>query len=200
MRKQEEINRTIAILRKKGDRFSMSQAEVLEQRRTETQLFKEFVLSVGEENKDDKFFYALRDAARYAAGALELEELISDASSYPVSDKDFCREVKTISVREFRAMERKVNLLEELVNELLQASRIRIENKEVPEASRTDFINQSEAARYVGCRKETLRGWSMRGFITAYSMDGVVHYSKSELDASPAVRHYRTVKQCRKEV
>ena len=43
MRKQEEINRTIAILRKKGDRFSMSQAEVLEQRRTETQLFKEFV-------------------------------------------------------------------------------------------------------------------------------------------------------------
>lgn len=56
MRKQEEINRTIAILRKKGDRFSMSQAEVLEQRRTETQLFKEFVLSVGEENKDDKFF------------------------------------------------------------------------------------------------------------------------------------------------
>ena len=70
MRKQEEINHTIAILRKKGDRFSMSQAEVLEQRRTETQLFKEFVLSVGEENKDDKFFYALRDAARYAAGTL----------------------------------------------------------------------------------------------------------------------------------
>ena len=99
------------------------------------------------ENLPPASFRFQRDAARYAAGTLELEELIPDASSYPVSDKDFCREVKTISVREFRAMERKVNLLEELVNELLQASRIRIENKEVPEASRTDFINQSEAAK-----------------------------------------------------
>ena len=149
--------------------------------------------------KDDTFFFALRDAARYVAGGLELGELIPDADEYKISNDEFYQEAKAVSEREFRAMERKVNLLEELVNELLQASRIRIENKEVPEASRTDFINQSEAARYVGCRKETLRGWSMRGFITAYSMDGVVHYSKSELDASPAVRHYRTVKQCREE-
>jgi hypothetical protein len=200
MRKQQEINRAAAILRKKGDRISVSQAEVLEQKRTETQLFKEFVLSVGEERKDDRFFYALRDAARYAAGALELEDLIPDASEYLVSDKDFCHEIKTISVREFKAMERKVNLLEKLVNELLQASRVHAENKQVPDVDKVDFINQSEAARYVGCRKETLRGWSMRGFITAYSMNGVVHYSKSELDTSPAVRHYCTVKQCKEEV
>ena len=45
MRKQEEINRATAILRKKSDRISVAQAEVLEQRRTETQLFKEFVVS-----------------------------------------------------------------------------------------------------------------------------------------------------------
>ena len=74
MRKQEEINRAAAILRKKGDRISVAQAEVLEKRRTETQLFKEFVLSVGEEKKDEQFFYALRDAARYAAGGMELED------------------------------------------------------------------------------------------------------------------------------
>lgn len=56
MRKQEEINRAAAILRKKSDRISVAQAEVLEQRRTETQLFKEFVVSAGEDKKDDKFF------------------------------------------------------------------------------------------------------------------------------------------------
>ena len=73
MRKQQEINRAVDILRKKGDRISVAQAEVLEQKRTETQLFKEFVMSVGEEKKDERFFYALRDAARYAAGGMELD-------------------------------------------------------------------------------------------------------------------------------
>ena len=199
MRKQEEINRAAAILRKKGDRISVAQAEVLREKRSEKQVFQEYVLAVGEEKMDDTFFFALRDAARYVAGGLELGELIPDAAEYKVSNNESYQEVKGVSKREFRAMERKVNLLEKLVNELLQASRIRVENKQVPEVNKADFLNQSEAARYVGCRKETLRGWSMRGFITAYSMEGVVHYSKSELDASPAVRHYCTVKQCRKE-
>ena len=87
MRKQQEINRAVAILRKKGDRISVAQAEVLEQKRTETQLFKEFVMSVGEEKKDEQFFYALRDAARYAAGGMELEDLIPDADKYPADEQ-----------------------------------------------------------------------------------------------------------------
>ena len=87
MRKQQEINRAAAILRKKGDRISVAQAEVLEQKRTETQLFKEFVMSVGEEKKDEQFFYALRDAARYVAGGMELEDLIPDAGKYQVDEQ-----------------------------------------------------------------------------------------------------------------
>ena len=55
MRKQQEINRAVAILCKKGDRISVAQAEVLREKRSEKQVFQEYVLSVGEEKKDKLF-------------------------------------------------------------------------------------------------------------------------------------------------
>ena len=58
MRKQQEINRAVAILCKKGDRISLAQVEVLREKRSEKQVFQEYVLSVGEEKKDDTFFFA----------------------------------------------------------------------------------------------------------------------------------------------
>lgn len=195
MRKQEEINRAAAILRKKGDFISLAQAEVLEKRRTETQLFKEFVLSVGEKKKDDKFFYALRDAARYAAGGLELEELIPDAEKYPVELAPAQKkERQTVSYQEYQALMRRVNLLEGLVDELYKERRQRAEYQKKPDTNRADFISQEEATKYVGCSRDTLRSWQLKGFITGYTKAGRVYYSKSELESSPKVQTFRAIK------
>ena len=166
MRKQEEINRAATILRKKGDRISVAQAEVLEKRRTETQLFKEFVLSVGEEKKDEQYFYALRDAARYAAGGMELKDLIPDADKYPV-------ELAPVQKKERRQ---------------------RAEYQKKPDTNRADFISQEETAKWVGCSRETLNSWQRKGFITGYRKAGRVYYSKSELESSPKVQNFRNLK------
>lgn len=51
MRKNREIDQAIAILRKKGDKTSMIQAEVLQERHTEVWVFEHYVrnVSVGRE-------------------------------------------------------------------------------------------------------------------------------------------------------
>lgn len=195
MRKQQEINRAAAILRKKGDRISLAQAEVLEQKRTEKQLFEEFVLSVGEKNKDDRFFYALRDAARYAAGGLELDELIPDADKYPVPlESEQKKEHQSVSYQEYQALLRRMNTLEGLVDELNKERRQRAEYQKKPETNRADFIGQEEATKWVGCSRETLNAWQRKGFITGYRKAGRVYYSKSELESSPKVQTFRNLK------
>lgn len=68
MRKKQEIKKGITILRMKGDKISLLQAEVLENGHNESQVFATYVASVPEEDKDETVFYACRDAARFAAG------------------------------------------------------------------------------------------------------------------------------------
>lgn len=195
MRKQQEINRAAAILRKKGDRISMAQAAVLEEKKTETQLFKEYVLSVGEDKKDDQYFFALRDAARFAAGGLELEELVPDWDKYPVEMPPVeKRERQTVSYQEYQSVVRRLTLLEGLVEELCKERRQRAEYQKKPDTNRADFISQEEATKYVGCSCDTLRSWQVKGFITGYTKAGRVYYSKSELESSPKVQTFRAIK------
>ena len=102
MRKKQEIKKGIAILRMKGDKISLLQAEVLENGHNESQVFATYVASVPEEDKDETVFYACRDAARFAAGRLSLEELIPDVDRYPVTvDRPEPKERQSVSVREF---------------------------------------------------------------------------------------------------
>ena len=173
----------------------MAQAEVLEKRRTETQLFKEFVLSVGEEKKDEQYFYALRDAARYAAGGMELKDLIPDADKYPVEQASVQKkERQTVSYQEYQALMRRMNLLEGIVDELCKERRQRAEYQKKPDTNRADFISQEETAKWVGCSRETLNSWQRKGFITGYRKAGRVYYSKSELESSPKVQNFRNLK------
>lgn len=128
MRKKQEIKKGIAILRMKGDKISLLQAEVLENGHNESQVFATYVASVPEEDKDETVFYACRDAARFAAGRLSLEELIPDADRYPVTvDRPEPKERQSVSVREFEALKRKVALLEGFVEDLLKERRQRAE-------------------------------------------------------------------------
>ena len=182
MRKQQEINRAAAILRKKGDRISVAQAEVLEKRRTETQLFKEFVMSVGEEKKDEQFFYALRDAARYAAGGMELEDLIPDADKYPVDEQAGTDAGSvTLSRKEYNDLLLRIERLEQWIG--LSRKPATLKPVEMPEGmDMTGMLKQNEACQYLNCGKNTIKKWAAKGLVHAWQKGKYVYYSKKELD------------------
>ena len=79
MRKEQEIRKAVELLRGKGDRLSMIQADILEERRTEVWVFDHYVVQALGQSKDEDAYCAARDAARYLSGKLELEVLIPRA-------------------------------------------------------------------------------------------------------------------------
>ncbi|MCM0276806.1 helix-turn-helix domain-containing protein [Bacteroides fragilis] len=196
MRSKQEIKHAAAVLRKKGDTTSLSQAVILEERRTEAWVFEQYVTNVSEERKDESAFFAARDAARFVAGRLTLEELVPDADQYPVRiPEQEKQEHKRVSYQEFEAMRRRMKLLEGLVDELCKERRQRAEYQKKPETNRGDFINAQAATEYVGCSRETLNDWQRKGYITGYRKAGRVYYSKSELESSARVQTFRTIRE-----
>ena len=199
MRKKQEIKKGIAILRMKGDKISLLQAKVLENGYNESQVFATYVASVPEEDKDETVFYACRDAARFAAGRLSLEELIPDADRYLVTvDRPEPKERQSVSVREFEALKRKVAQLEGFVEDLLKERRQRAEYQKLPDTNRADYIGQKDATELIGCSRETLNAWQRKGYITGYRKAGLVYYSRSELAAAPVVQNFITIKKGRR--
>lgn len=200
MRSKQEIKHAAAVLRKKGDATSLSQAAILEERRTEAWVFEQYVTNVSEERKDESAFFAARDAARFVAGRLTLEELVPDADQYPVRIPDQEKqEHKKVSYQEFEAMRRRMKLLERLVDELCKERRQRAEYQKKPETSRGDFISAQAATEYVGCSRETLNDWQRKGYITGYRKAGRVYYSKSELESSARVQTFRTIRETKEK-
>lgn len=196
MRSKQEIKHAAAVLRKKGDTASLSQAVILEERRTEAWVFEQYVTNVSEERKDESAFFAARDAARFVAGRLTLEELVPDADQYPVRiPEQEKQEHKRVSYQEFEAMRRRVKLLEGLVDELCKERRQRAEYQKKPDVNRGDFISAQAATEYVGCSRETLNDWQRKGYITGYRKAGRVYYSKSELESSARVQTFRTIRE-----
>lgn len=196
MRSKQEIKHAAAVLRKKGDTTSLSQAVILEERRTEAWVFEQYVTNVSEERKDESAFFAARDAARFVAGRLTLEELVPDADQYPVRiPEQEKQEHKRVSYQEFEAMRRRMKLLEGLVDELCKERRQRAEYQKKPDVNRGDFISAQAATEYVGCSRETLNDWQRKGYITGYRKAGRVYYSKSELESSARVQTFRTIRK-----
>lgn len=196
MRSKQEIKHAAAVLRKKGDATSLLQAAILEERRTEAWVFEQYVTNVSEERKDESAFFAARDAARFVAGRLTLEELVPDADQYPVRiPEQEKQEHKKVSYQEFEAMRRRMKLLEGLVDELCKERRQRAEYQKKPETNRGDFISAQAATEYVGCSRETLNDWQRKGYITGYRKAGRVYYSKSELESSARVQTFRTIRE-----
>ena len=196
MRSKQEIKHAAAVLRKKGDATSLSQAAILEERRTEAWVFEQYVTNVSEERKDESAFFAARDAARFVAGRLTLEELVPDADQYPVRiPEQEKQEHKKVSYQEFEAMRRRMKLLEGLVDELCKERRQRAEYQKKPETNRGDFISAQAATEYLGCSRETLNDWQRKGYITGYRKAGRVYYSKSELESSARVQTFRTIRE-----
>lgn len=191
MRKSQEIGKAIAILRKKGDRISMIQADVLKERRTEVWVFEHFVRDMAKAEQDEEVYCAARDAAQYLTGRIELSELIPGCDEE--EDIEMEEETICVSVSEFQKLLRRVERLErrlKLTKEIPVSKR-----KCVEEAPADDLISQIEACKYVGCSKTTIKRWANNGFITGYVKGINVYYSKGELDRSAVVKEHRLNKE-----
>lgn len=189
MRKNQEINQAVAILRKKGDKISVIQADVLAGRRTEVWVFEHFVRDVSEANRDEAVYCAAREAALFLAGKLELDELIPGYEQE--TDVEISRACDTITIptTEFTSLVKRIERLERRAG--LQKAIPTTKRKSVKEVSAHDLISQIDACKYIGCGKTTIKRWADNGFITGYQKGLNVYYSKRELDRSAVVKEHR---------
>lgn len=190
MRKNQEINQAVAILRKKGDQISMIQADVLTGHRTEVWVFEHYVRDVSEENRDEAAYCAAREAAQFLAGKLELDELIPGYEQDTDVETSHICDTITLSMAEFTSLVRRIERLERRAG--LQRTIPTTKRKSVKEVSADDLISQIDACKYIGCGKTTIKRWADNGFITGYQKGLNVYYSKRELDLSAVVKEHRT--------
>ena len=162
MRKNQEINKAVAILRKKGDLVSLEQASVLSDRLNERSVFDKYVAGVAEADRSEGIYYACRDP---------VEEMI------------------TITASEFKELLRRVERLERRAG--LQKKISATKRKRVEDISTDDLISQIDACKYIGCSKTTIKRWADNGFITGYQKGLNVYYSKRELNRSVVVKEHR---------
>lgn len=194
MRTNKEISYAVALLRQKGDRISLTQAEVLEKRLTEKVVFERYVVNVPAEEKDEAIFFASRDAARYLAGGITLEELIPDAedtlteSNIPELDSSD-GEMILVSKRTLQNLLLRVNRLELMAG--IRNNQMKIKRKSTTTGNMPDdLISQVEVTRLLRCGKSTIKRWADRGYVTGYQKDGRVFYSKKEIRNSQAFKEY----------
>lgn len=196
MRKNQEINKAIAILRKRGDVVSLEQASVLSDRLNERGVFDKYVAGMAEVDRDEATYYACRDAARFLKGDLALQELIPDYE--PEDDApEQVDEMITVSASEFQKLIKRVERLERRLG--LKKEIATTKRKSADEAPSDDLIPQIEACKYLGCSKTTIKRWANYGFVTGYTKGLNVYYSKRELDRSAVVKEYRLAKKERRE-
>lgn len=190
MRTTKEINQAAAILRKKGERLSIIQAEVLEKRLNEKAVFERYVVCVPAKEKDEATFFAARDAARYLDGGITLEELIPDAEKYPVKEMD------TVIIHRdlIKTLIEKIDSLERKIDALSGIQPIKKTYTTQADYSKGDYMTQEKAFQYIGCSKVTLKSWTDKGLVKGYRKGAHVYYSKSELDANPTVQNFKNIK------
>lgn len=190
MRTNKEISYAVALLRQKGDRISLTQAEVLEKRLTEKVVFERYVANVPAEEKDEAVFFAARDAARYLAGGIALDEFIPDAERYPV---EIMNESEPLGSLVLESLIKRVELLEKQVAALSGIRQVDVTHLNSADYSSNDFVTQKEACLYIGCSKVTLKSWTDKGLVNGYRKGIRVYYSKCELDASPTVKNFKNL-------
>ena len=175
MRTKNEIKQAVAILTRKADRLSLVQAEVLQGSMTEQQVFQKYVMEVAEENRDEEMFFAARDAARFSAGHIGLEELIPDVQSMTAADfaaagalgvVDEESDTIMLSRKEFNRLLARIERLEQWTGLRRKAAPGDCTPLPLPEdADMDDLMKQNEACRYLSCGKNTIKGYASRGLV-----------------------------------
>lgn len=185
MRTARELAPVITFLKNKGDMTSLAQADVLERRLTEKQVFETYVINVAEEHKDESLYYACRDTSRYLFEAFDITDIIPDYIETPIANNSDV----VLSRDEFESL---MSTLEQMNNRISQLERwtgklrkpTRREPKPLPMgADMTDMMKQTQACEYLKVSKNTIKKYADRGTITAWQKGKYVYYSRMEIDA-----------------
>ena len=197
MRKQKEIKQAIAVLLKKGDPISLIEAQTLVERLTERQVFQKYVAEKSNDERDESVFFAARDAARYAAGHLELQELMQGVECCPAEELQkeevvqktpvvSGEEMIQVSLKNFQDIMGTLKLLEKQVCALCGMS-----SDLSPATVANDLMELKDVLEYIGCGSTTLRRWVKKAVLsTPYRRGSCTYFSKQELDNNPAVQRY----------
>lgn len=197
MRKQQEIKQAISALRKQGDDISLIQAQTLADGLTERQVFQKYVVEKADDERDEKTFFAARDAARYAAGRLELSELMistEETSEIEVQEEATQasaasdEEMIQVPIQTFRSIMSTLKELEEQVCSLYGM------NSTFNPAAINDLIERNDVLEYIGCGAATLRRWVRTKVIVPYRKGSFTYFSKYELDSNPKIQRYKNSK------
>lgn len=191
MRKQSEINRAIEYLKPLVDKVSRLQVEILENKRSETWVFNQYVRDVPEDKQNETLFYAARDAAMFLVGKIGISSICPDLEDEPEEEEEQ-EETITLSLSEYKKLLLRLDRVERRlglrVGDVAPAPR-----KDISEAP-DDLIGQADACRLIGCGKTTIKRWANKGLITGYQKGRSVYYSRRELIGSPVVRDYKDSK------
>lgn len=192
MRTKQEIKQAVAILCHKSDCLSLVQAEVLRGNMTEQQVFQKYVMEMAEDTRDETVFFAARDAARFAAGHIGLEELVPDVQSMTTTDfaaagvlgvVDEESDTILLSRKDFDRLLARIERLEQWTGLRRKASPGSAVPGTLPaNADMSDMMKQNEACRYLSCGKNTIKGYASRGLIHSYRQGKFTYYSRKELD------------------
>lgn len=188
MRTKQEIKQAVAILNRQDDPLSRVQVEVLQGGMTEKQVFMKYVIDIPDADRDEAAFFAARDAARFTAGHIGLEELVPDLSSMTeTADPDAVTETGndtvTLPRREFEQLLARIERLEQWTGLRRKAATGSIVPGTLPaNADMKDLMKQNEACRYLSCSKNTIKGYASRGLIHSYRQGRFTYYSRKEID------------------
>lgn len=185
MRKQSEINRAIAYLEERNyDPICRIQREVLEEKRSESWVFNQYVRDVPEDEQNETLFYAARDAAMFLSGKIGISSICPDLEDGPEEEEEQ-EETITLSRHEYD------NLLQRLERVERKLRLHQCNHEKISKKTSGDLISQVDACLYIGCGKSTIKRWADRGVLTRYKKKQRIFYSKKEIDKSKVIKGHR---------
>lgn len=188
MRTAGEICRAVKMVGLYGGRYKDDQKEVLNSRLTERQVFDRYVNRSAEKNED--LFFAVRDAARYLSGRMQLCDLLPEM---PENEDEQDEGLVTLTREEYENLISRIERLERVANIRSRHNGLAI-RRSVEHAPK-DLIRQAEACRMLGCDKNRIRQWVNKGLLTTYVKGRFVYYSRKELLSSGVVVDYQQRKK-----
>ena len=149
-------------------------------------------MEMAEDTRDETVFFAARDAARFAAGHIGLEELVPDVQTMTTTDfaaagalgmVDEESDTILLSRKDFDRLLARIERLEQWTGLRRKASPGSAVPGTLPaNADMSDMMKQNEACRYLSCGKNTIKGYASRGLIHSYRQGKFTYYSRKELD------------------
>lgn len=194
MRTEKELDEALSLLDENWNENSRVQADIIMNHRTEEWVFEHYVRGVSEEDRNEDLYFAARDAARFVAGKIQIDELVTvkaDKQDIPETALQESGELLVPSAL-LRELQNRIERLEIQVR-ILKGYRQRRSYQRAMSYEENDFITQTEAYHYIGCSQSTIIKWTRKGMLKGYRKGQHLFYKRSELDASPVVQNFKNI-------